>query len=126
MRCRSVVFPDPLGPSMAMTGGSFIRPVYAASWPTGEFGGMGLEGAVKLGYRKELEAIEDPEQREQTFQKMVAMAYEIGKATNMAAQFEIDAVIDPIESREWVMGALRAAPPPEPRNQKKRPYVDPW
>jgi acetyl-CoA carboxylase carboxyltransferase component len=57
---------------------------------------------------------------------MVAMAYEIGKATNMAAQFEIDAVIDPIESREWVMSALRAAPPVEPRTQKKRPYIDPW
>ena len=112
--------------AMAMAGGSFKSNHFTVSWPTGEFGGMGLEGAVKLGYRKELEAIEDPEEREQTFQKMVAMAYEIGKATNMAAQFEIDAVIDPIESREWVMGALRAAPPPEPRTQKKRPYVDPW
>ena len=112
--------------AMAMAGGSFKSNHFTVSWPTGEFGGMGLEGAVKLGYRKELEAIQDPDQREQAFQNMVAMAYEIGKATNMAAQFEIDAVIDPIESREWVMSALRAAPPVEPRTQKKRPYIDPW
>jgi len=112
--------------AMAMAGGSFKSNHFTVSWPTGEFGGMGLEGAVKLGYRKELEAIEDPEQREQAFENMVAMAYEVGKATNMAAQFEIDAVIDPVESRKWVMSGLRAAPPVERRSRKKRPFVDPW
>ncbi|MDH3202192.1 MAG: hypothetical protein OEM15_14975 [Myxococcales bacterium] len=112
--------------AQSMAGGSFKAPRFTVAWPTGEFGGMGLEGAVKLGYRKELAAIEDPEQREQAYQNMVAMAYDMGKATNMAAQFEIDAVIDPVDSRKWIMSALRAAPRPERRKGKKRPCIDPW
>ena len=95
--------------AMAMTGGSFVRPVYAASWPTGEFGGMGLEGAVRLGYRKELEAEEDPAAREALFNKLVANAYEIGKATEAASHLEIDAVIDPADTRAVVLSAFRAA-----------------
>ncbi len=112
--------------AQSMAGGSFKAPNFTVAWPTGEFGGMGLEGAVKLGYRKELAAIEDPEQREQAYQNMVAMAYDMGKATNMAAQFEIDAVIDPVDSRKWILSALRAAQKPKSREKKKRPCVDPW
>ncbi|MDH3625797.1 MAG: hypothetical protein OEQ49_18170 [Myxococcales bacterium] len=112
--------------AQSMAGGSFKAPRFTVAWPTGEFGGMGLEGAVKLGYRKELEAIEDPKQREQAYQNMVAMAYDMGKAINMAAQFEIDAVIDPVDSRKWIMSALQAAPRPERRKGKKRPCIDPW
>ncbi len=112
--------------AQSMAGGSFKAPSFTVAWPTGEFGGMGLEGAVKLGYRKELEAIEDPGQREQAYKNMVAMAYDMGKATNMAAQFEIDAVIDPADSRKWIMSALQATPKPQRRTEKKRPCVDPW
>jgi len=112
--------------AQSMAGGSFKATSFTVAWPTGEFGGMGLEGAVKLGYRKELAAIKDPAQREQAFQNMVAMAYDMGKATNMAAQFEIDAVIDPAQSRQWIMSILRAAPKPSRRREKKRPCVDPW
>jgi acetyl-CoA carboxylase carboxyltransferase component len=96
------------------------------SWPTGEFGGMGLEGAVKLGYRKELEAIEDPAERDRVFEEMVAASYARGKAVNTASHFEIDDVIDPAASRRWVTEALRAMPPPEPRSGKKRPAIDTW
>ena len=95
--------------AMAMTGGSFVRPVYAASWPTGEFGGMGLEGAVRLGYRKELDAISDPAEREQLFQQLLARMYEVGKATEAAAHLEIDAVIDPADTRGVVVRAFAAA-----------------
>ena len=95
--------------AMAMTGGSFVRPVYAASWPTGEFGGMGLEGAVRLGYRKELEAVEDRAEREALFESLVAKSYEIGKATEAAAHLEIDAVIDPVDTRVVVRKAFIAA-----------------
>jgi acetyl-CoA carboxylase carboxyltransferase component len=95
--------------AMAMTGGSFVRPVYAASWPTGEFGGMGLEGAVRLGFSKELAALEDPGERELLFNKLVARAYEDGKATEAAAHLEIDAVIDPVTTRAVVLRALAAA-----------------
>lgn len=95
--------------AMAMTGGSFIRPVYAASWPTGEFGGMGLEGAVRLGFRKELDAKTDPAEREALFQQLLARMYEVGKATEAAAHLEIDAVIDPAETRAVIMRALDAA-----------------
>ncbi len=112
--------------AMAMTGGSFVAPVYAAAWPTGEFGGMGLEGAVRLGYRKELEAIEDSEEREALFDKLVARMYEIGKATEAAAHLEIDAVIDPVDTRAVIIRALNAAPRPRLSHGKRRNFVDTW
>jgi acetyl/propionyl-CoA carboxylase alpha subunit/acetyl-CoA carboxylase carboxyltransferase component len=112
--------------AQAMAGGSFKAGLFTVAWPTGEFGGMGLEGAVKLGFRKELEAVADPEQRRQLFEHMVARAYEHGKGLNMASHFEIDAVIDPAESRHWIATAMRCAPPPPPRTHKKRPCIDTW
>ncbi len=92
--------------AMAMAGGHLKAPLLTVSWPTGEFGAMGLEGAVKLGYRKELQAIEDPQEREQRFQQMVQQAYEQGKAIHMATYFEFDHVIDPKDTRDWVREAL--------------------
>ena len=112
--------------AQAMAGGSFHAPLLTVSWPTGEFGGMNLEGAVRLGFRKELAAIEDETERETTFQAIVAEAYERGKALNLASHFEIDDVIDPAESRATIAEMLRAAPPPPPRAGKKRPMIDPW
>ncbi|MFJ9085598.1 carboxyl transferase domain-containing protein [Streptomyces sp. NPDC102384] len=96
--------------AMAMMGGSTRAPLGTAAWPSGEFGGMGLEGAVRLGYRRELEAIADPAEREQAFEARVAEMYEHGKAVNAAAALEIDAVIDPADSRSWIMSALDAPP----------------
>ena len=95
--------------AMAMTAGSFARPVYAASWPTGEFGGMGLEGAVRLGFKKELDAVEDAAEREALFNELVGKMYEVGKATEAASHLEIDAVIDPVETRAVVIRALASA-----------------
>ena len=112
--------------AQAMAGGSFKAPFFAVSWPTGEFGGMGLEGAVKLGYRNELAALEDPSERKALYDDMVARSYERGKAVNTASHFEIDDVIDPLDSRRWVTSALRATPPPPPREHKKRPCIDTW
>lgn len=112
--------------AQAMAGGSHKAPLFTVSWPTGEFGGMGLEGAVKLGFRKELEAVADPVERKQLFEYMVGRAYEHGKALNTATHFEIDDVIDPAESRHRVLSLLRATPPPPPRERKKRPCVDTW
>jgi acetyl-CoA carboxylase carboxyltransferase component len=87
---------------------------------------MGLEGAVKLGFRKELAAIEDADERKQTFDKMVELAYDRGKGVNAASHFEFDDVIDPMRSRDFILAALRSAPPPAPRSGKKRPCVDTW
>jgi acetyl-CoA carboxylase carboxyltransferase component len=112
--------------AQAMAGASFRAPYFTVAWPTGEFGGMGLEGAVKLGFRKELEAITDPAERKVLFDQMVARAYQAGKGTNMAAHLEIDEVIDPVESRRWILSALRSAPPLAPRQGKKRSCVDTW
>jgi acetyl-CoA carboxylase carboxyltransferase component len=111
--------------AQAMAGGSFKVPLFTISWPTGEFGGMGLEGAVKLGYRNELEAIADPVERKKTYDEMVARMYERGKAVSMASAFEIDEVIDPAESRNWIIAALESAPQ-RPRVGKKRPHIDTW
>lgn len=111
--------------AMAMAGGSLKVPLATVSWPTGEFGGMGLEGAVKLGFRKELDAIDDPVRRQELFDEMVGLAYEQGKGLNAASMFEIDDVIDPADSRRWISAALSGAPPRDPLS-KRRPHVDAW
>jgi acetyl-CoA carboxylase carboxyltransferase component len=95
--------------AMAMAGGSFSRPVYTASWPAGEFGGMGLEGAVRLGFKKELAAEQDADARAALFNQLLAMMYQKGQATEAAAHLEIDAVIDPADSRKVILRALAAA-----------------
>jgi acetyl-CoA carboxylase carboxyltransferase component len=112
--------------AQAMAGGSFREPLWIGSWPTGEFGGMGLEGAVRLGYRRELEAVEDPTEREALFETMVQRSYTIGKALNVASYFEIDDVIDPAETRQRLTSVFAAAPLAPARAGKKRPTVDPW
>ena len=88
--------------AMAMAGGSFRAPQFTVAWPTGEIGGMGLEGAVRLGFSKELAAVADPVERQQLFDKLVAAAYEHGKALRSATTFELDDVIDPADSRAWI------------------------
>jgi acetyl-CoA carboxylase carboxyltransferase component len=112
--------------AMAMTGGSFHTPVYIASWPTGEFGGMGLEGAVKLGYKKELAAVEDEVQRQALFDKLLTKMYEIGKATEAAAHLEIDAVIDPADTREVILKAINSANRIKRSRGQRRNFVDTW
>jgi acetyl-CoA carboxylase carboxyltransferase component len=112
--------------AQAMAGGSFRTPLWIGAWPTGELGGMGLEGAVRLGYRRELEAVEDPAEREALFESMVERSYANGRALNVATYFELDDVIDPAETRQRLCSVLSAAPPPAPRTAKKRPVVDPW
>jgi acetyl-CoA carboxylase carboxyltransferase component len=95
--------------AMAMTAGGFAASAFTIAWPTGEFGGMGLEGAVKLGFRKELEAQPEGPQRQALYDKLVAEHYEKGSAINMAAHLEIDAVIDPAHTRQWLVRGLQAA-----------------
>jgi acetyl-CoA carboxylase carboxyltransferase component len=112
--------------AQAMAGGSFKAPMFCVSWPTGEFGGMNLEGAVRLGQRRELDAIEDPDERERTYREMVDRMYEHGSAINMASHLEIDDVIDPADTRRWITSMLDAAPAPPRRDGKKRPFVDTW
>jgi acetyl-CoA carboxylase carboxyltransferase component len=105
--------------AQAMAGGSLKVPVFTVAWPTGEVGGMGLEGAVRLGYRKELEAADDPEA---LFEELVAAAYEQGKALNAATIFELDDVIDPADTRRWITSALKQAP-----GLADRPgFIDTW
>jgi len=111
--------------AQAMAGGTFKAPLFCVAWPTGEVGGMGLEGAVRLGYRKELEAIDDPAERERTFQEMVDRMYEHGKALSSASHFEIDDVIDPADSRRWIAGTFAGAPTVG-RTGKRRPHIDTW
>ncbi len=112
--------------AMAMTGGSFHAGVFTVAWPTGEFGAMGLEGAVRLGFRKELEALSDPEEQKALFDKLVAAAYEKGKAINMASTLEIDEVIDPENTRRWIIRGLQVSASAPIRNTKKLRYIDTW
>jgi acetyl-CoA carboxylase carboxyltransferase component len=112
--------------AQAMMGGSTKAPVACVAWPTGEFGGMGLEGAVRLGYRKELAAVEDDAAREELFRAMVDRMYEHGKALSAASYFEIDDVIDPADTRRWILAVLESAPEASRRSGKKRPNIDTW
>jgi acetyl-CoA carboxylase carboxyltransferase component len=109
-----------------MAGGSYEVPYFTVSWPTGEFGGMGLEGSVKLGFREDLAKLSDPAERKALYEKMVARAYERGKALVAATTFHVDDTIDPARSREWVAALLKSVRPPPPRAGKKRPYIDAW
>ncbi|MFN5155065.1 MAG: carboxyl transferase domain-containing protein [Betaproteobacteria bacterium] len=110
--------------AMGLAGGSFHVPVAIAAWPSGEFGAMGLEGAVRLGFRKELEAAPDEAAREALFQRLLQQAIERGQALNMASHGEIDEVIDPADTRAWlrrVLATACAAPLPP-----RRPFIDAW
>ena len=108
------------------TGGSFHAPVWIVSWPSGEFGGMNLEGAVHLAYAKELEAIADPAEREALYARHLSELYQLGKALTVAEFFEIDDVIDPADTRRWILRGLKSIPPRGVRETKRRPSIDPW
>jgi acetyl-CoA carboxylase carboxyltransferase component len=112
--------------AMGMAGGGFKAPLFVVSWPTGEFGGMGLEGAVRLGFRDQLAAIDDEAERQAAYEAMVAGAYEKGKAVSTASVFEIDDVIDPADTRAWITTAFAPHPPAGVPDVPRRPGVDPW
>ena len=109
--------------AQAMAGGSTLAPTFCAAWPTGEFGGMGLEGAVRLGYSKELAAQTDPLAQKALFDKLLGNLYAVGKAINVAAMLEIDAVIDPADTRHWIAQGLKTS---RPRHAPRRRFVDAW
>ena len=110
----------------AMCGASALAGFFTVAWPTAEFAGMNIEGSVKLGYRNELMAIEDPQERADEFQRRVDRAYESAKAVNAAAGGGLDDVIDPVETRSWVAESLKRLPPVPARTEKKYPFVDTW
>jgi acetyl/propionyl-CoA carboxylase alpha subunit/acetyl-CoA carboxylase carboxyltransferase component len=112
--------------AIAMSGGSFKRSVATVAWPTGEFGGMGLEGAVKLAYRNELAKIEDPTERRRKYEEMVAQMYERGKALSIATIFGVDDTIDPADTRPWLANLLRSLPTVPRGPGKRRSAVDAW
>jgi acetyl-CoA carboxylase carboxyltransferase component len=113
--------------AQAMASGGFKAPLFTVGWPTSEFGGMGLEGAVRLGMRRELDAIADEAERERVFEQLVAAAYERGQGVNMAAYGEIDDVIDPADSRRWIATLFDAHSGEWWRRAgKKRAFVDAW
>jgi acetyl-CoA carboxylase carboxyltransferase component len=112
--------------AQAMAAGSFKATDFTIAWPTGEFGGMNLEGAVRLGHRRELEAIDDETERAAATDRLIAAAYEQGRALRAAELFEIDDVIDPAETRTWIRSLTRAVGPPRWRTGDHRSHVDPW
>ncbi len=112
--------------AQAMAGGSFHATEMIVAWPTGEFGGMGLEGAVRLGFKRELDATATPDDRQQLEAKLIADAYHRGSALNMASHVEIDDVIDPAETGHRLISTLNMCPNPAMRSGKKRPMIDTW
>jgi acetyl-CoA carboxylase carboxyltransferase component len=109
--------------AMAMAAGGMHAPLATVAWPSGEFGAMGLEGAVALGYRKELAAAPEGDERDALRERLVAEQYDKGKAIRMAATLEIDAVIDPADTRRWLLATLAGARLPAPGSGR---FVDPW
>jgi len=111
--------------AMAMARGGFHESFFTASWPTGEFGAMGIEGAIKAGFKKELAAIEDRQEREKLYEQLVAQLRERGKAINMASYLEIDSVIDPADTRKWITQGIKSAPANK-YQESYHAFVDPW
>ncbi len=115
--------------AQAMAAGGFHETRFTIAWPTGEFGGMGLEGYVRLGFRKEMQAIEEPAARQTWFDAKLAELYEQGKALSIASVLEIDAVIDPEETRRWVLSACTgwaAEAGSQPGSDTPRRFIDAW
>ncbi len=115
--------------AQAMMGGTTKAPIGCVAWPTGEFGGMGLEGAVRLGFRRELEAATDEASRQALFDSLVSNLYEQGRAVNVASYFEIDDAIDPATTRQWLAGLLESVPTSigsTVTDSKRRPQIDTW
>jgi acetyl-CoA carboxylase carboxyltransferase component len=113
--------------AQAMAGGSFHAPILNVAWPSAEFGAMGVEGAVRLALRRELEAIEDHAEREQRVKDLVEQVRSQSGALNMAAHFEIDDVIDPADTRGRIVSALAAVPPAATSpSGRRRTMVDSW
>ncbi len=110
--------------AMAMAGGGFRSADFTISWPTGEFGPMGLEGAIRLGFKKELEAVAEGSERRALYDKLVAQMYERGHALNVATAVEIDAVIDPAQTRHWITKGIASAD--YRASQPRRSFVDAW
>lgn len=110
--------------AMAMTAGSMLAPVYTAAWPTGEFGAMGLEGAVRLGYKKELAAVPEGAEREALFAELLSKMIEQGRAVEAASFLEIDAVIDPADTRDTILRVLASAQQANLPANKRRNFVD--
>ena len=112
--------------ALAMATGSFDETFFAISWPTGEFAGMGLEGQIKLGRRNELAAIENIQERKARYEQLVDEAYAWSRALNAGTVFEVDDVIDPADTRKWIVMGLNSAPAPIPRDGKKLKWIDTW
>jgi len=111
----------------AMCGASSIVPFFTVAWPTAEFAGMNIDGGVKLSSRRELMAIEDPEERKKAYERKVAQAYEGARAVNSGGNaYGIDDIIDPADTRSWIIRGLKSLPPMPVRTEKKRPYIDTW
>ena len=111
--------------AMAMARGGFHESFFTASWPTGEFGAMGIEGAIKAGFKKELAAIDDPTEREKLYEQLVGELYKRGKAINIASYLEIDSVIDPADTRKWIMQGIKSVPAAKSK-EPCHSFVDPW
>jgi acetyl-CoA carboxylase carboxyltransferase component len=116
--------------AMAMAGGHLHVPLATVGWPTSELGPMGLEGAVRLGFRDELAAAPEGEERDALFARMVQAAYDVGRGLNAATAFELDDVIDPLDTRRWIVATLGDAPGPRTAAERLAAptgrWVDPW
>ena len=112
--------------AQAMAGGAFLSGQATIAWPNGEMGPMGLEGAARLAYRKEAEAIDDFDERNAYIAARIDELYAQGKALNVASYMEIDDVIDPAETRARLIHAISMAPPQAVQNKSRRGYVDAW
>jgi acetyl-CoA carboxylase carboxyltransferase component len=112
--------------SIAMMTGSSRAPAFAVAWPDSEYGGMNVEAGVLLSQRDALARIEDVDERAAEYERLVAAAYERGSALNSASVFGIDDVIDPAETRHWIVQGLRSVPHPEPLRRGRRTFLDTW
>ena len=122
----TVVLRKAYGLGYYIMGSRPLEPAILVAWPTAEFGGMGLEGAVNIIYAKELEAAATPQERGELHARLTAELKRSNTAVESAAKFLYDDVIDPADTRRWIMSALKSIPAPPPRTEKKLRWIDAW
>lgn len=121
----TVVLRKAYGLGYYIMGSQVLDPAVLLAWPTAEYGGMGLEGAVSILHKRELEAMGDLAERALRHRALTDALKAEHTAIETAAKFVYDNVIDPADTREMLLRTLETLPPVPPRTERKR-VIEPF
>jgi acetyl-CoA carboxylase carboxyltransferase component len=100
----TVILRKAYGGAYIAMGSKHLGADMVAAWPTAEIAVMGPDGAANIIFRREIESAPNPEEKRkelvQLYREMFANPYVA------ASRGYIDAVIEPVKTREWIARAL--------------------